>query len=142
MKSLISVLFVILVTCFGCGSSDPDPATEACNDFVDVVVNRSVACGIPESQIRKALNDTLECGRFTKIRNESELRGACFAWYRNLTCTQLKAGGAIDASCRAQFTRVAHARTDSLSEGTDAGVIESSLPLVEAAAECADPDAP
>jgi hypothetical protein len=140
----IIVLFTISSVVFlsGCASpkDDLDPAVTACQDFIDVVVERGGDCGLPEGQLRDELNDTLACDRFTNIRNETELRGACFTAYMGLSCSQITMGSSLPASCTNQFSRVA-ASTGALSE-QDAGEAyepTSSLPVVEAAAACAGP---
>jgi hypothetical protein len=120
----------------GCGGGE-DAATAACKDFIDVIVARGGECGLPEGQLRSELNDTLECGRFTAVRNETELRGACFTAYRSQTCSQITSGAALPASCSMQFSRVAS--SSSALVDADAGQsLSSDVEVLPAAGAASD----
>ena len=119
---------VVLVSIVGCGGSEPDTATLACEDFVDAVVERGVECGLPGGALRRELLDSLGgCDRFT-----------CFDYYETVSCSHLTSGGAQDASCNAQFSRTAHVASG-LGE-PDAGYEDTSVEasLVSAALESVD----
>lgn len=130
---------VVLVSIVGCGGSEPDTATLACEDFVDAVVERGVECGLPGGALRRELLDSLGgCDRFTRVRNETQLRSTCFDYYETVSCSHLTSGGAQDASCNAQFSRTAHVASG-LGE-PDAGYEDTSVEasLVSAALESVD----
>lgn len=98
MKLLLTLICLVTLPLASCGNDD----NQACLDTAAEIFKAAQRCGMQDSQA--SIENSFECDKVVRVRDEEELRTQCFPALETLDCQDLLTGN-LPASCRSQLLK-------------------------------------